>query len=390
MKILIASDFYIHNLGGVTTSLLALSKGLIDKGHDVRILTPSERFVSYKEGNVYSIRSLPAFYAPDLRFSIFFHEALIEELIQWKPDIIHVQSEGTALSMAERIAKSCGIPFIATCHTDYAFFVFGANRSFPPFVIIEKCIAKRVYRHAFHLLVPAKKALGFPFLQPFKDKISVLPNGIDIHRYRNGLSAEENREMREALGLSEKRKILVCVSRLSKEKNIQELISFFPALKKEIPEAALLIVGDGPRRRQLDNLVTELHLQDDVIFAGRKSLEETIPFYALADLYVSASTFEVHSMSNLEALASGLPFLCRDDEALEGVLEHKANGFLYRNEEEFVRYGSFILRDDKLRKEMGEKSSQKAEDFSCERFAQNALALYEEVLSRFDSKAHTL
>ena len=120
MKILISTDFYINNLGGVTTSVLALSAGLRAKGHEVKILTLSDHYESYKDGDDYFIRSFPAYYAPDMRMSISLNDPLISELIEWNPDIIHVQSEASALQMAIKISKQCGIPFIMTCHTDYA------------------------------------------------------------------------------------------------------------------------------------------------------------------------------------------------------------------------------------------------------------------------------
>ena len=94
MKILISTDFYINNLGGVTTSVLALSRGLRILGHQVKILTLSNRNESYKDGDDYYVRSFPAYYSPGVRMSVALNDPLLEELIEWHPDIIHVQSEG--------------------------------------------------------------------------------------------------------------------------------------------------------------------------------------------------------------------------------------------------------------------------------------------------------
>ena len=70
MKILISTDFYTHNLGGVTTSVIGLSAGLRSLGHEVRILTLSDNNTSTHEGDVYSIRSFSAEYSPDMRMSL--------------------------------------------------------------------------------------------------------------------------------------------------------------------------------------------------------------------------------------------------------------------------------------------------------------------------------
>ena len=132
MKILIATDCYKFNTGGITASVLALCAGLRRKGHEVKVLSPSNGRKSFRDGDDYYIKSVPAFYYPDMRFAFSMNDTLIKELEVWYPDIIHVQTEGSAYLMAKRISKNCDAPMIMTCHTDYAHFVFGRLRSFPP------------------------------------------------------------------------------------------------------------------------------------------------------------------------------------------------------------------------------------------------------------------
>ena len=102
---------------------------------------------------------------------------------------------------------------------------------------------------------------------------------------------------------------------------------------------------------------------------------------------MSASTFEVHSMSYLEALANGLPLLCRADDALIGVLEDNKNGMIYHTETEFVDYASQILCNDELQKEMGLRSMKKAEDFSSNAFAGAMLSVYEDAIIKKTNKS---
>ena len=384
MKILISTDFYINNLGGVTTSVLALSAGLRAKGHEVKILTLSDHYESYKDGDDYFIRSFPAYYAPDMRISISLNDPLISELIEWNPDIIHVQSEASALQMAIKISKQCGIPFIMTCHTDYAYFVFGEARRYALVKAITILSAFVVYHPAFRILVPSKKALSFPFLKTFKKRLLVLPNGIELSKYQQSLSDCERKELRDSLGITDETKLLVAITRISKEKNIQELISYLPELIKKVPETTLLIVGEGPYEKHLQELTEQLNLNDHVIFAGRVPSDEVWRYFALGDVFVSASLFELHSMSYLEALAQGKPLLCRNDEALDGVLIDNYNGYVYNTKEEFVYCAFQLLTDDKLRKQMGEASLVVAENFSADSFANNALKIYEDVISAWN------
>ncbi|MCR4632710.1 MAG: glycosyltransferase [Erysipelotrichaceae bacterium] len=380
MKILISTDFYMHNLGGVTTSVLALTKGLRCLGHEVKILTMSENNSSYSQGDVFAIRSFPAYYAPDMRFSLAVNDPLIERLIQWRPDIIHVQSEGSALLFARKIQRRCKIPLIMTCHTDYAYFVFGEARKRPLIKAFTVVSAAAVYYPASRIIVPSKKALHFPFLQTFKDRLLGLPNGIDIKHPDRVLSSHEKTVMKGALGIRYGQKVLAAVTRLSKEKNIQELIGFLPALLEKEPETVLMVVGDGPYEKKLKELVRKLSLGQHVIFAGRIDADEVWRYYAISDVFVSASLFELHSMSYLEALSLGLPLLCRDDEALDGVLIDGYNGMRYRTRKEFVEKARKILRNDGLRNKMSQASLKKAKGFTCESFAANALKIYEDTI----------
>ena len=93
MKILITTDLYTTATNGVVTSVKNLFDELKGKGHDVRILTLSDSMNSYRDGDVYYIRSMPIGVYPNVRMPLSYRHKLIKELIEWKPDIIHSQCE---------------------------------------------------------------------------------------------------------------------------------------------------------------------------------------------------------------------------------------------------------------------------------------------------------
>ena len=387
MKILISTDFYIHNLGGVTTSILGLCAGLRSAGHEVKVLAMSNDGHSYREGDDYYVRSFPVYYSPGMRMSTSINDPLINELIEWGPDIIHAQSEGSALAFSCKIQKKCNIPLIVTCHTDYAYYVFGEKKDRPLYKIVEKLSSEFIYNGVFKIIVPAKKAMHFTFLQPFKDRLLVLPNGIELDKYNRSLSQFERAQLLDELHISANQKILVTASRLSIEKNIQEIIEYLPSLLQKVPEVVFLIVGDGPYQNHLQQLVNKNNLQDKVIFAGRKDSSVMWKYYNIADIFVSASIFELHSMSYLEALAQGLPLLCRDDEALDGVLDDGYNGFIYHNKEEFTEAASRILNDEQFAYKLSNNSIKRSQDFSCDAFAEKAVKIYKDVISDWNLKS---
>ena len=112
-KILITTDLYTTNTNGVVTSVQNLFDVLTEKGHDVRILTMSADFHSHRDGPVYYIRSLPlgAVY-PDVRMPLPFRHRLIQEIINWKPDVIHSQCEFFSFQFASHISRITGAPIV--------------------------------------------------------------------------------------------------------------------------------------------------------------------------------------------------------------------------------------------------------------------------------------
>ena len=381
MKILIATDCYIYNLGGITASVLALRQGLLRYGHEVKILSLSNTNKSFKDGEDYFIRSFPAFYYPNMRMSFVRKDPLLEELESWGPDIIHLQTEGSARRFSNLIKKHCNATMIMTCHTDYSHFLFGKKKNFPLIKALMKVSGYVLYRNATRLTVPSQKAAEFSFLQTLQKRLSVIPNGMEFEKYQNQFTNQERQKFRESLGIKKNTKVLVSVSRLSKEKNIRELISFLPELQKKCKDIKLLIVGDGPDREHLEKMANQLHINDRIIFTGKVRSDEIWKYYAAGDIFVSASTFEVHSMSYLEALANGLPLLCREDDALKGVLDHNKNGFIYSSQEEFIDFAYNLLCNDNLREDMANYSYKKAEGFSSKAFASSMIKVYNEAIS---------
>ena len=162
-----------------------------------------------------------------------------------------------------------------------------------------------------------------------------------------------------------------------------EILQFFPDLLRVLPEAQLVIVGEGPDRKRLEHFCAQNGLTERVCFTGRVPPEEVYRYYAMGDVFVSASTFELHSMSYLEAMACGLPLVCREDSCLRGVLENGENGFSYRDEQEFIDAVRKILESDALRERMSAEALRRAEASGNQDFVERTLALYRSVWASF-------
>ena len=388
MKILLASDCYTFQTGGVTTVVVALEKGLRAQGHEVKVLALSNTRRSYKEGDSYYIGSLPFPDYPEHRFSFRLHDPLIDELIGWDPDIIHIHTEFTVCRMAKYIAKKTDTPIVMTTHTDFEYFNFGRFRNTAFVSFLGRTWGKSVYKQAVKVVVPSEKARGFAHLQPHKDKVIVIPNGIETMHYQKKITMEEKEALLKKNGLIPNGKVLVMVTRLSKEKNVIEILRFFPALLKKIPDVQLLLVGDGPDRKKFEKFCEDNGFKDHVSFTGRVCPEDVYKYYNLGDVFVSASLFELHSMSYLEAMAAGLPLVCREDLSLRGVLEDGVNGYIYEDENGFTEGVSKLLQDPDNWEKMHCGALVQAERSDVSHFIENTAAFYASVLRGSGGRAN--
>ena len=390
MKILITTDWYKPIVNGVVTSVLNLKKELEERGHEVRVLTLSRDYHSYEEDGVYYIKSvnLEKIY-PNVRAVLPHREAYIQELIQWNPDVVHSQCEFMTFSYAVKISRKCNCPLLHTYHTiyeDYLHYLPGTFFQYTKGAALEKKMvakfSKAVLKKTQQVIAPTKKVEELLKNYEVSEPISVIPTGIDLKRFQEVLSKEERNRRREALGISQDSKVLVSIGRLAKEKNLEEILIYFQKLIKEelTFKLKLLIVGDGPDRERLEGIAKTLQLQEKVIFTGMVTPEEVAQYYQLGDVFVCASNSETQGITYIEALASGIPALCRKDACLDSVITDGYNGFQYETYEFFKMHLQYILESEERRVEMGVCARQTAKLYSTWNFCTMAERLYKEAI----------
>lgn len=380
MKILITTDLYAVKTNGVVTSMRNLMEELIKKGHDVRVLTVSEKLRSHKDDNIYYIKSLPiGVVYPDMRMPISYRHRYIKELIDWKPDVIHSQSEYFSYQFAGYIAKKTGAPIVHTYHTlyeQYATYVFLSPRLG---AYVAGRLSKFRLRHADAIVAPTPKVENVLRGYGLANPIHVVPSGIALDQHKERISEEERQTRRAALGIPEEHKVLLNLGRLGTEKNLTELVEFFAMVSKQNSKLTLLFVGDGPARKELEEKAAQLEIAERVIFTGMVPPTEVHKYYQLGDIFVSASTSETQGLTYVEAAANGLPLLCRRDPCLDGVLVEGRNGYEYEADREFCDLLDTILQNPEWCQTAGNQSTQIAATFDKSNFAEKIEDIYEAV-----------
>lgn len=381
MKVLITTDLYTTKTNGVVTSVRNLMEELEKQGHEVRVLTVSEKLRSHIDGNIYYIKSVPlGVVYPDVRMPVSYRHRYLRELVRWKPDVIHSQCEYFSYQFAGYISRKTDAPIVHTYHTlyeQYVTYVIPSQRLGAYFVGV---LSRLRLRKAKAIVVPTQKVETVLKNYGIRNPIHVIPSGIALEQHQTRITPQERAEQRRLLGIPEDHTVLLNLGRLGTEKNLPELMELFSVALTHNSKLTLLIVGDGPARKELEEQAQSLGIREHVVFTGMVDPGQVHKYYQLGDIFVSASTSETQGLTYIEAAANGLPLLCRRDPCLDGVLVEGRNGYEYEAEEEFCRIIDTILGHPEWCRLAGAQSTQIAATFDKTRFARKIEEVYEAVI----------
>lgn len=376
MKILITTDTYRPTINGVVTSIESLKKALDRLGHDVRILTFSDSFNSKQEGDIYYMGSLGAgkFY-PDARMNKLFYNRFYEDIMDWKPDIVHSQTEFTMFIQAKKIAKDLDVPLLHTYHTVYEDYThyFSLNKKIGK--ELAKQFTKQIIKTTDGVVVPTNKIYNLLTEYNIHEDIYVAPTGINVQK----LSECDDFDIRSGYKIPEDKHIVLFLGRIGKEKNITEILQYLENIDRD--DVVFIIAGAGPFLSELKDICSNSKIRDRLIFTGMIDSSKVGNFYSKADVFVSASTSETQGLTFIESMACSTPIICRHDDCLDGVLIDGETGFGYDTEEEFIDYLNQILDNKKLRDKMGKNCKQLVdENYTEDSFANKIEQIYIKVI----------
>lgn len=368
MKILLTTDTWTPTINGVVTSTVALRTELQARGHEVRVLTLAGSSRTYTEDGVTYLGSLDAgLIYPGARLRAPALNGALHDLAAWSPDVVHSQCEFSTFAPARQLAKTAGAPLLHTYHTVYEDY----THYFSPSRRMGRCLAQLFTRSICAacdaVIAPTQKIQWLLTGYGVRCPVEVIPTGLDLDRF----AAQPDPALRAALDLSSDEPVLLYLGRLAKEKNIAELIGALP----QIDRGVLLIVGDGPERPALEAQAQALGVARRVRFAGMAAPAEVPRYYALADAFVSASTSEAQGLTYIEALAAGLPLLCRDDPCVRTLVTPGQDGWVYRTGAELMALAN-ALPWGPAAAPLRQKARQAAAPYARQAFGAAVEALY--------------
>ena len=407
MKIAIITSGFLPVVDGVTVSGYCRLQKLSQWGHEVVLFCPDYSDLShvYPQWQEYTGKILPGVRVVNLASNPFMdldfernvawrsYGTLWQELEQFQPDIIHVDEPerlfiGFWRVAGVKFARKAGIPCVSFFRTNFLeyledyFIVPGVKLSTLEFAIRRMIIS--VYNSYDATLVSSTVTHQKIINLGIKNSLYGNLLGFDAEKFALSLKSDNFFADKYELAKIDKQIKLVFLGRLTPDKGWDFTLDAFEKLATKIPleKLALIIIGDGPTRQEIESRLSKL--TPHVYLLGRVAPEKIPALLANCDVHVTTSEKETRGLTILEAFASGIPVLAPNaGGVVENIIDGE-NGFLFtpQNHQDFIEKLNLLVRNPQLRREMGQQGSKCVSKYSWDETVGNLVAIWAEQIKQ--------
>jgi glycosyltransferase involved in cell wall biosynthesis len=315
----------------VAMTIARLVQALRERDHTVQVVRPRQPADSAPtasgdaRGDVL-VRGVPIPNYAGLRMGLPCKGALVKLWREQRPDVVHIATEGPLGRSALLAAKALGLPVCSDFRTN--FHAYSKHYGFGFLRGPIMAYLRRFHNATQCTMVPSQALHDDLHAAGFRD-LTQVARGVDARRFD---VAHRSDALRARWGAAPDDLVVTCVGRLAPEKNLRTLVTAFDAIRRRQPRARLVLVGDGPMRKELQARCP------DAIFAGQRGGDDLAAHYASADLFLFPSVTETFGNVTTEAMASGLAVVAFDYAAAGRLIRHGENGALvpYEDDAAFV------------------------------------------------------
>jgi phosphatidylinositol alpha-mannosyltransferase len=372
MKIALVSPYDFAHPGGVPSHISSLEHYLTEMGHEVKVIAPASKAVDTFGDRFIRIgkpRPVPSS-GSIIRIPISLHLAptIKEVLAREKFDVIHLHEPFMPM-LCSAVLRFSNTVTVGTFHAADGRPGYNWGRPISTWMIRRRLPKLR------GKIVVSKPALKY-HSKYIPGPFEIIPNGVDTEHFSPEVTPIEK--------FCDGKQNILFLGRLEHRKGLKYLLRAYQQVKKEIPNSRLLVVGPGTRlRKGYERWVKQNGIQD-VVFVGYVSEEDKPRYFKTADVFCSPATGrESQGIVLLEAMALAKPVVASNIPGYASVVTQGEEGLLVppKNSGELARALISLLKDGKLRQQMGAKGRLTVQEYSWGRVAQKVFDYYTRVLS---------
>ena len=327
MRIALMTNNYKPVLGGVPISIERLAGGLKALGHEVTIFAPTYN-EQQQEENVFRYATCMKRFVGGIVLPNPFDARIEKEFQEHTYDIIHVHHPMLIGRTAVRMSRKYGIPLVFTYHTRYEQYARCYTKGILRLERVMPLYLRTFFQNCSVVFAPTE-GMGQYLTQECRldpEKVGILPTGIEQANFN--VSQETAAEIRRLYG-AEHMPLLLTVSRMASEKNVSFLLESLARVKALYRKPfRMLMIGDGPDKKSLEERSRMLGLQEDIVFTGTIPNERIAAYFKAADGFLFASKTETQGIVVLEAFAGATPVIAVKASGVEDLVDDGVNGIL--------------------------------------------------------------
>jgi glycosyltransferase involved in cell wall biosynthesis len=335
MRIVLMCQAYPPMVSGVSVAVNHLAEGLVRRGHAVMVLSASDRGEAYREQRagveLVRLASRPTPSRRGQRWSWWSRDEVERYLNEFRPDILHLHDPVLGGLVMPSFARERGLPLVVTAHA-LPWYISAQAPDLPG---LRSLVEAAMWAFASDLISNCQAVVApsqFTAAQVDAHGGSgtvVISNGVDLRRFHPEPSAPDERQtVVERFGLDPARPIILHVGRVDREKNVDDVVRA-AAIAMASTDAQLLVVGDGNRLADVEELARELGIARQSRFIGFVDPNGGLPaIYRAGAVFAIASELESEGIVVLEAAACGTPIVAVRATSMPELVEEPGCGYL--------------------------------------------------------------
>ncbi len=370
LRIAVVTETWPPEVNGVAMTLAKLVQGLSHRNHDVQLIRPrqtkTDSPMSDSSLEEVLMRGMPIPRYPELKLGLPSKKTLVKTWTLRRPDVVHIATEGPLGWSALQAAKVLKLPVTSDFRTNFQSYSkhYGVGWLRKPIV---------AYLRKFHnatacTMVPTRELMRTLSQNGFAN-LKVVSRGVDTKLFN---ISKRDTSLRSSWGATDDTKVLISVGRMAPEKNLDQVLKTYEALKVTGQAFKLVMVGDGPLKEQFQKRYPE------IIFPGMLSQSNLAAYYASSDLFIFPSQTETFGNVTLEALASGIPVLAFDCAAARDWVQTGVNGWLVaeNNPEGFAAQAVTIFNSKDLLGQITQSTRQQVVHLDWDQIAEQVESVF--------------